>query len=65
MMQASESLNFELAKEYRDLIQHINHVTSKQHMFNLQIKLIEIFLAIIKIRVSFFTTFLYEKWKIT
>lgn len=32
MMQASESLNFELAKEYRDLIQHINHVTSKQHV---------------------------------
>ncbi len=32
MMQASESLNFELAKEYRDLIQYINHVTSKQHV---------------------------------
>ena len=32
MMQASESLNFELAKEYRDFIQHINHVTSKQHV---------------------------------
>ena len=32
MMRASESLNFELAKEYRDLIQHINHVTSKQHV---------------------------------
>lgn len=32
MLQASEQLNFELAKEYRDLIQHIEHVTSKQHV---------------------------------
>lgn len=32
MMQASEELNFELAKECRDLIQHIHHVTSKQHV---------------------------------
>ena len=35
MMKASEELNFEQAKEYRDLIQYINHVTAKQHvMFN-------------------------------
>ena len=32
MMQASNQLNFELAKEYRDLIIHIQHVTSKQHV---------------------------------
>lgn len=32
MMQASDQLNFELAKEYRDLITHIQHVTSKQHV---------------------------------
>ncbi len=32
MMKASEELNFELAKESRDLIQHIKHVTSKQHV---------------------------------
>ncbi|HJI33458.1 MAG TPA: UvrB/UvrC motif-containing protein [Coprobacillaceae bacterium] len=32
MMQASEILNFELAKEYRDLIHYIHHVTSKQHV---------------------------------
>lgn len=32
MMQASSQLNFELAKEYRDLITHIQHVTSKQHV---------------------------------
>ena len=32
MMQASETLNFELAKEYRDLIHYIHHVTSKQHV---------------------------------
>ena len=32
MMQASNQLNFELAKEYRDLITHIQHVTSKQHV---------------------------------
>lgn len=32
MLQASEQLNFELAKEYRDLITHIQHVTSKQHV---------------------------------
>ena len=31
-MQASETLNFELAKEYRDLIHYIQHVTSKQHV---------------------------------
>lgn len=32
MIQASNQLNFELAKEYRDLITHIQHVTSKQHV---------------------------------
>lgn len=32
MMQASEELNFEQAKEYRDLIAHIQQVTSKQHV---------------------------------
>ncbi|MGN1182360.1 MAG: excinuclease ABC subunit UvrC [Faecalibacillus sp.] len=32
MSKASQELNFELAKEYRDLIQHIEHVTSKQHV---------------------------------
>lgn len=32
MEEASMQLNFELAKEYRDLIQHIHHVTSKQHV---------------------------------
>ena len=32
MLQASSQLNFELAKEYRDLIAHIQHVTSKQHV---------------------------------
>ena len=32
MMQASESLMFEQAKEYRDLIQAIQYVTSKQHV---------------------------------
>lgn len=29
---ASEALNFEQAKEYRDLIRYIEHVTSKQHV---------------------------------
>lgn len=38
MLKASEDMNFEQAKEYRDLIRHINHVTSKQHVqFNDQI----------------------------
>ncbi|MFV0395803.1 MAG: excinuclease ABC subunit UvrC [Coprobacillaceae bacterium] len=32
MMLASEEQNYELAKECRDLIQHIHHVTSKQHV---------------------------------
>ena len=32
MMQASENLMFEQAKEYRDLISHIQYVTSKQHV---------------------------------
>lgn len=38
MQQASEELNFEQAKEYRDLISHIQHVTAKQHVqFNDQV----------------------------
>ena len=32
MMLASENLMFEQAKEYRDLISHIQYVTSKQHV---------------------------------
>ncbi len=32
MLNASENLNFEQAKEYRDLIAHIEYVTSKQHV---------------------------------
>ena len=32
MMSASEVQNYELAKECRDLITHIQHVTSKQHV---------------------------------
>lgn len=32
MMKASEELNFEQAKEYRDLISHIQYVTAKQHV---------------------------------
>lgn len=32
MFQASEVQNYELAKECRDLINHIKHVTSKQHV---------------------------------
>ena len=32
MWKASEQNQFELAKEYRDLIQHIQYVTSKQHV---------------------------------
>lgn len=32
MEMASEQLNFEQAKEYRDLIRYIDHVTSKQHV---------------------------------
>lgn len=32
MLAASEALNFEMAKEYRDLIQSIDYVTSKQHV---------------------------------
>ena len=32
MLQASEELNFEQAKEYRDLISHIQYVTAKQHV---------------------------------
>lgn len=32
MMQAADELNFEQAKEYRDLIHHIQQVTSKQHV---------------------------------
>lgn len=55
-MRASESLNFELAKEYRDLIQHINHVTSKQHVqFADQID--RDILAIIKIKGIFLYNF--------
>ena len=38
MEKASEALQFEQAKEYRDLIRYINHVTSKQHVqFNDQV----------------------------
>ncbi|WP_028043674.1 excinuclease ABC subunit UvrC [Candidatus Stoquefichus massiliensis] len=38
MNKASEELNFEQAKEYRDLISHIRYVTAKQHVqFNDQI----------------------------
>ena len=32
MAEASEALNFEQAKEYRDMIRYIEHVTSKQHV---------------------------------
>ncbi len=32
MLEASENLNFEQAKEYRDLISHIEYVTTKQHV---------------------------------
>lgn len=32
MIAASEALNFEQAKEFRDLIRYIEHVTSKQHV---------------------------------
>ncbi len=32
MMKASDELNFEQAKEYRDLISHIQYVTDKQHV---------------------------------
>lgn len=32
MQQASDNLNFEQALEYRNLISHINHVTSRQHV---------------------------------
>ncbi len=32
MLEASEDLQFEKAKEIRDLIQNINHVTDKQHV---------------------------------
>lgn len=32
MLEASEQLNFEQAKEYRDLISHIQYVTAKQHV---------------------------------
>jgi len=32
MMKASDELNFEQAKEYRDLISHIQYVTAKQHV---------------------------------
>lgn len=32
MMDASENQNYEVAKECRDLITHIGHVTSKQHV---------------------------------
>lgn len=32
MTKASEELNFEQAKEYRDLITYIQHVTAKQHV---------------------------------
>lgn len=38
MQVASETLQFEQAKEYRDLIRYIQHVTSKQHVqFNDQV----------------------------
>ncbi|WP_041138693.1 excinuclease ABC subunit UvrC [Beduini massiliensis] len=38
MQTASETLQFEQAKEYRDLIRYIQHVTSKQHVqFNDQV----------------------------
>ena len=38
MQTASEELNFEKAKEYRDLISHIQYVTAKQHVqFNDQV----------------------------
>lgn len=32
MIDASENQQYELAMEYRDLMKHINHVTSKQHV---------------------------------
>lgn len=32
MLKASDELNFEQAKEYRDLISHIQYVTAKQHV---------------------------------
>ncbi|MFQ9923377.1 MAG: excinuclease ABC subunit UvrC [Beduini sp.] len=38
MQNASEAMQFEQAKEYRDLIRYIQHVTSKQHVqFNDQV----------------------------
>ena len=38
MMKASDDLQFEKAKEYRDLIEHIRYVTAKQHVqFNDQV----------------------------
>ncbi|MFQ6861994.1 MAG: excinuclease ABC subunit UvrC [Beduini sp.] len=38
MQSASEAMQFEQAKEYRDLIRYIQHVTSKQHVqFNDQV----------------------------
>ncbi|MBU5910437.1 UvrB/UvrC motif-containing protein, partial [Vibrio cholerae O1] len=34
MLTASESLDFERAKEYRDLIQHIQNLTNKQKIMS-------------------------------
>ena len=42
MLDASEKLDFERAKEYRDLIQHIHNLTKKQKLC-LQIIQLEMF----------------------
>ena len=49
MLTASESLDFERAKEYRDLIQHIQNLTNKQKLCH-QIKRFVMSLVIVLIK---------------
>ena len=51
MLDASEKLDFERAKEYRDLIQHIHNLTKKQKLC-LQIIQLEMFLDIAFLKVG-------------
>ena len=58
MLTASESLDFERAKEYRDLIQHIQNLTNKQKLCH-QIKRFVMSLVIVLIRLDVYPSFLY------
>lgn len=43
MIKASENLEFEQAKEYRDLIQHVNNLTKKQKIMSVDLTVRDVF----------------------